>query len=123
MDRKGVILYNYTCKYDSFANFMYDNWNTVFRYLIYKRQYTPYEQDKKFTDESIYEDIFYKEAYIRHCIYLPDGDILIGFLDAEYSDEEDLKHIEFCKLSEIRLVSYSADQEDEEEDECNDDSD
>ena len=114
MVRENKITYDELCMYNNFLDFMHDNKNTVFRYWIYRRQYTPYEQDQKFTDESVFEDIFCKQAYIRQCIFLPDGDILIGFVDADINSYDD-KTMQYCKLSEIRLESYSVDQEDEEE--------
>lgn len=119
MVREGIMLYDKQLAYDDFKRFMYDNWNTIFRYWIYRRQYTPYEQDQKFTDESVFEDIFCKQAYIRQCIFLPDDDILIGFVNVDANSYDD-KNIQYCKLSEIRLESCSADQDDEEEDECED---
>lgn len=71
----------------------------VFRMWVFKRMFTPYEQDEKFSDESIYEDTTCKFVMIKEIIELADGDYLIGFQDAD-SDNE---YLEYFKLSEIRL--------------------
>ena len=47
-----------------FTTFMLDNLEVEFRYLVKKHIFTPYEQDKKFRDESIYQGINYNYAYI-----------------------------------------------------------
>ena len=39
-----------------FETFLQDNSETIFRYFKYKKVWTPYELDKKFSDESIYEN-------------------------------------------------------------------
>lgn len=88
----------------------------VFRMWIFKRMFTPYEQDEKFSDESIYEDDTCKFVMIKELIELADGDYLIGFQDV---DRDDL-YIEYYKLSEIRLDYCQSDKErlyDEEYDE------
>ena len=65
--------------YDNIAQFINDKQSDIFRYWIYRRIYTPFEQDKKYMDESIYEDDTCRCAYIRDCIKLPDGDVLLVF--------------------------------------------
>lgn len=106
--------------YNSFPDFCRQNKNIPFRYWIYRRIFTPYEQDKKYADDSFYEDSYCKVAYINSCIDLGNGDYLIGFEDTEaFHDKEMKRSIEFCKLSEIRLEWYEHDQEwysEEEED-------
>lgn len=98
--------------YDNIAQFINDKQSDIFRYWIYRKIYTPFEQDKKYMDESIYEDDTCRCAYIRECIKLPDGDVLLGFEDAECFNDKDLKRdIQYCKLSEIRLEWYEGDQE------------
>lgn len=95
----------------------------VFRILEYRRpgQYTPYEMENKFMDESLYKDNEYKLVIIEEVIELPDKDILIGFREVEdieeyteYGEEEkELKIrdvIEYLKLSEIRLECFAMDQ-------------
>ena len=99
----------------SFGEFMADNQYCIYRYWIYRRGFTPYEQDNKFMDESMFEDETCRVAYIKECIDLPDGDILLGLLDADLINNEGIISIQYCKLSEIRLEFYEGDQEIEEE--------
>lgn len=103
--------------YIDFQNFALNNSDIIFRYLIYRRMFTPYEQENKFFDDGYYEDIHYNFGYIKECVPLPDGDILIGFLttDPDFEDREvGDRSIQFCKLSEIRLECYEGDQREEE---------
>ena len=88
----------------------------VFRLWVFKKMFTPYEQDEKFSDESVYEDDVCKYVMIKELIELPDGDLLIGFQDAD----SDNLYLEYFKLSEIRLDYRPEDKErleDEEYDE------
>ena len=79
----------------------------VFRMWIFKKMFTPYEQDEKFSDESVYEDDICKYVMIKELIELPDGDLLIGVQDAD----NDNLYLEYYKLSEIRLDYYPSDKE------------
>ena len=79
----------------------------VFRMWVFKKMFTPYEQDKKFSDESVYEDDVCKYVMIKELIELPDGDLLIGFQDAD----SDNLYLEYYKLSEIRLDYCQSDKE------------
>ena len=88
----------------------------VFRLWVFKKMFTPYEQDEKFLDESVYVDDTCKFVMIKELIELPDGDLLIGFQD---TDNDNL-YLEYYKLSEIRLDYCQSDNErleDEEYDE------
>lgn len=80
--------------------------NRVFRFWVYRRMFTPYEKEQKFSDESQYEDNSCKLGYIRELINLENGDYLIGFelVVNEYGEVEDATSLEYYKLSEIRLV-------------------
>lgn len=111
-DTNSRYIYSYSTEYESFGQFMRRHWNDLFRYWVYRRGFTPYEQDHKFSDESMYEDTLCNVAYIRECIQLPDGDILVGFLDEDATDTERTSYVQYCKLSEIRLELYSGDQQD-----------
>ena len=91
----------------------------VFRMWVFKKMFTPYEQDEKFSDESVYVDDTCKFVMIKELIELPDGDLLIGFQDADDADSDNL-YLEYYKLSEIRLDYRPEDKErleDEEYDE------
>ena len=102
----------------------------TFRLLEYRRpgDWTPYETEKKYIDESHYRDNHYALIKIKEAIELPDGDILIGYIDV--SDVEDFwnfddknEWINCRKLSEIELCWNPEDDkylEDCKEEELND---
>lgn len=100
-----------------FETFVHDNSDTIFRYFKYKKVWTPYELDKKYSDESMYENGGYAElAYIRQAIELPDGDILLKmehtYEPDDMYDEPDEDHntiYDYVKLSEISLEEFSKD--------------
>ena len=97
--------------YKSFEEFCEACDGRIFSYLIYRRVYTPYERERKFSDETYYEDDLH-HGVIVEVTHLPDGDYLIGFNRAE---EGSL--IEYVKLSEIRLFAIDNHSEGEEEEE------
>ena len=95
-----------------------DNEGRIFRYVIYRRMFTPYEQERAFSDESQYEDYHFTFGFIEEAIDLGGGEWLLGFrkiIDGDTCDE-----IEYCRLSEIRLSCFDCDQdmftEDDDED-------
>lgn len=103
-----------------FETFFLDNQNKIFRMYKYKKVWTPFELDKKYCDESVYENGGYAEfVYIRQAIELPDGDILLKLErtndpeDKElYQDEDDEEKItiyKYEKLSDIVLEEFSID--------------
>lgn len=79
-----------------------------------KEIFTPYEQDGKFEDESIYERVS-DGCFIVDAIQISDNDMLIGIKD--YWEEVDKKtrtyflevssRIEYYKLSQISLIDIS----------------
>ena len=100
--------------------FILDNMNKRFRFYKYVRVWTPYELDKKYSDESIFENGGYAECvYIRQAIELPDGDVLLKLElthgpedDILYKDEEDEDKVyKYEKLSNIVLEEYTEDNE------------
>ena len=74
----------------------------LFRFVVYRRFYTPYEQEQKFSDESFYEDTHFTFGYIKELINLENGDYLIGFELAD-DDGTSFDTVEYYRLSEIRL--------------------
>lgn len=89
--------------------------NKVFRYLTYKKVYTPYEQDKKFMDESMFEDD-YHFGIISNIMEIP-NDILIefddGYFDCETSNVFQFTGIKiYKKLSDISLEQFEKDNKD-----------
>ena len=85
-----------------------NNKGKIFRYVIYRRMFTPYEQKSAFVDESQFEDTHFTIGFIEEAIDL-NGEWLLGFRkideDNEISDE-----VEFCRLTEIRLSCFDSDQ-------------
>lgn len=86
-----------------------DNEGRIFRYVIYRRMFTPYEQQHAFSDESLYEDYNYSFGYIEEAIELGNSEWLLGFRKVD-DDGEPLDEIEYCRLSEIRLSCFDCDQ-------------
>lgn len=62
---------------------MHDNSDErIFRVWKYKRVFTPYEQDKKFIDESVYEDEECMYAWLDEVVEFGNGRVMFGFRDA-----------------------------------------
>lgn len=99
-----------------------DNWlkeyiyTTVFRMLEVRKpgQYTPYEMENKFIDQSLYKDDHYEHIQIKEAILLPDNDVMIGYRIVYDFDSlgQDWKEsiIYYKKLSEIELSYFPDDQ-------------
>lgn len=83
--------------------------DTVFRLWEYKRMFTPYEQEQKFSDESLLVNDECDHIRILDVITLPDGDLLLATTYA-YGDG---KYISYYKLSEISLGKSENDMEEE----------
>ena len=87
----------------------YSDPDTVYRYLVYKRMFTPYEQKQEFVDESQYEDAHYAMCQIEEAIDM-NGDWLLG-LRTIGDDGIVYKMVHYYRLSEIRLAKFDEDQE------------
>lgn len=91
-------------------------YTTVFRMLEVRKpgQYTPYEMENKFVDQSLYKENHYEHIQIKEAILLPDDDMLIGYRTVYDFDslEQDWKEsvIYYKKLSEIELSCFPDDQ-------------
>lgn len=85
--------------------------DTIFRIWQYKKRFTPYEEDQKFIDQSLFVDTLCTHVLIKDVIELPDGDLLLAVADAEYSDS----YVSYYKLSEIVLAKSDKDMEDNNE--------
>lgn len=94
-----------------------DNSHRIYRFLVYRKLFTPYELDKKFVDESQFEDTNYRFGFIEEAIELGNGEWLLGF--REVIDDEVCNYITYLNLSDIRLFYFEKDQnmmnQDEEE--------
>ena len=108
--------------------FMLDNAeDRIFRFLVHRKIFTPYEQEEKFPDESVYEDGgYFKFGRLEEAIDLGYGEWLLGFKMVDDCTWESFDTIEYYKLSDIR-ISYFYDEKkikdefyDEEDDESSD---
>ena len=95
-----------------FTTWLLDNNGRIYRYWVYKRMFTPAEQEAKWSDQSCYEcdECFY--GRIEEAVELPDGDVLIGFASPACDGTRHEGALEYYKLSEIQLAYYPADAED-----------
>lgn len=94
--------------HENIKDFLKAHEGEVFRYLVYRRLFTPYEQKECFMDESVYEDYHYSTGIIVDCVSL-DDDFLLGFEGVDDTEPDNIVrfgHIEYYKLSEIRLCRY-----------------
>ena len=99
--------------YKSPLDFFKDNDGIVFRYWVYRRMFTPFEQEKAYSDESFFEDTHANFGIVRDCIALGNGEYLLGFQDVyDLENEEGREYtvLNYYRLSEIRLSYYHADQ-------------
>lgn len=96
---------------------IHDNEDRIYRYLIYKKVFTPYEQQSAFIGEYIYENGgHYTLGKLTEAIDLG-NDWLLGF--KTISDDGRISFainstpgvLEFVKLSEIRLEVFDCDQD------------
>lgn len=100
--------------------YLHDTDGRVFMYWVYKRMFTPLEQEKKYIDESQFEDAEANRGVITECVELPDGDLLLGFQNVDEDGEPTtgiFRMIGYYKLSEIRLayIPPRADEDDMDE--------
>lgn len=85
-----------------------ENKDRLFRFLRYRKVFTPYEVKEAFMDESEFEDEgYYQYGFIREAISLGAGDWLLGFQPAIMESGEVKDTIEYARLSDIRL-SYNS---------------
>lgn len=106
---------NETVMYKSFQNFLEKNRDRIFRFWVYRRMFTPLEIERKYMDQEVYEDTYSHTGIIREAIILPDNDVLLGFYilcDDTIDEEDPYRHMEYFKLSEIRMDYHPVDMED-----------
>ena len=94
-----------------------DNDERIYRYLVYKRMFTPYEQQRAFEDETIFEDDYYTLAKITEAIDLGNGEWLLGFTGVDGDTLRINQYTEYYKLSEIKLSYFGDEKRKREEDE------
>lgn len=97
-----------------FETWLMDNSDRIYRYWVYKRMFTPEEQATKWEDQSIYEQDECEYGRIVEAVELPDGDILLGFIDPYESESSTAYgYINYHKLSEIALAYSPRDAEED----------
>lgn len=84
-----------------------DNSDRIYGFLVYKKIYTPYEQEQKFEDESQFENEQLTFCKIKEAVDLGSGDWLLG-LQLLFKDDpnEDANNLDYHRLSDIQLCSY-----------------
>ena len=97
-------------QYDSFAKYLATlPPDTVFRLWEKKFVFTPYEQENKFVDQSVYENETCEFVFIKDVINLPDGDLLLA------TENIDCKgYTDYFKLSGVAIAKRDRDMEDKE---------
>lgn len=101
----------------SVPDFLMAHEDDIFEFWVYRKVYTPYEQQQAFLDESVYEDTSAIFGFIAECTSLGAGDFLLGFRIIADPDEDNVQSyrgpIEYYKLSEIRMKLYQPPTEEE----------
>ena len=87
-----------------------DNDHRIFRYLVYRRMFTPYEQEKKFVDESEFQDNHYNFGFIEEAIDLGSGEWMVGFRPINDCSGVVCDRLEYFNLKEIRIEYFEKDQ-------------
>lgn len=93
--------------YDDFKQFFMQNPNRIFRYWVYRRMFTPYEQKQAYMDESFFEQGHALFGVVREVIPLPDGDLLLGIAELTEDVSElsaELRQIAYHRLSDLHLM-------------------
>jgi len=95
-----------------------DNADKIFRFWVFKRTFTPYEQQQAFMDETQYENETASYARIVDAIDLGSGVWLLGFhLVGEDGGPWPGHYTEYYPLNDIRLAYCDSDQPGNEEEE------
>ena len=105
---------NETAMYSDFFSFLERNKDRIFRFWVYKRLFTPLEQEQKYIDQGEFEDYHAQTGIIKEAIILPDNDLLLGFyiiLDTTVDEVDEHRHLQYYKLSEIRMEYRPVDME------------
>lgn len=64
--------------YDNFKQFFEQNPDRIYRYWVYRRMFTPYEQKQAYMDESFFEQSQALFGVVREVVPLPNGDLFLG---------------------------------------------
>lgn len=88
------------------SSFIYDNQDVIFHFRPYKQVYTPYEVEKAFSDETMFEDTIYGRiigAVDLGYDYLLE--IKVVYVDADGCVEESNK-TEYIHLGQCKMTLY-----------------
>lgn len=101
----------------SVPDFLETHQDDIFSFWVYRKVYTPYEQQNAFMDESVFEDTHANFGFVVECASLQNGDFLLGFKTVADPDERDAQKyngpVEYYRLSEIRMSLYQPTTEEE----------
>lgn len=87
-----------------------DNDSRIYRFLVYRRMFTPKEQEEKYSDEIPFEnDGIYQYGIIEEAVELGHGEWLLGIREAY--DDTLSQTVSYYRLSEIRLCYKDVDQD------------
>lgn len=89
--------------YTDLKYWLNSNKNSIFALWVYKHSFTPYEIDKRFKDQCVYENCTADIVKLVEVIELDDGDYLLGVQSYNEVDNNFWKDVQYYKLSEIRL--------------------
>lgn len=97
-----------------FERYLTENPDKIWRFLVYRRMFTPYEQEQKFRDDHEFTSNHYEFAKIKDVFKICDDYVIIfNILDSEDRDSHVCEKI--YRLSEIRLSSWDYDNREDEE--------
>lgn len=87
-----------------------DHDSRIFRFLVYKKMFTPHEQKMAYMDESEYVSNRYTIAKLHEAIDLGSGNWLLGFW-INFDDPENTdKIIEYHRFDDIKLSYFEYDE-------------
>jgi len=95
------------------------SYDRIYRFTVYRRMFTPYEEEHKFMDETEFTGSHYAFGRVKDMTPLGNGDYLIEMRICD-EDGADWGRSEFYRLNEIRLSKFDCDNGEENNDEEDD---
>lgn len=93
--------------YADFKKFFEQNPGRIYRYWVYRRMFTPYEQKQAYMDESFFEQSQALFGVFREVVPLPNGDLLLGMADIAEDAAElsaDNRQMTYHRFSDLQLM-------------------
>lgn len=81
----------------------------IYRFLVYKRMFTPLEQSRQYIDQTEFEENTYRFGLIEEVVDLGNGHWMIGI--REILDDEVCEFVNYFRLEDIRLAYFDGDQD------------